>query len=225
LKESRLKDKYIPALLGLARRRLPLRSVTQLLNAGAISDADAVDNLRALGYSDADAQRLIAAHRAPAKEVVRHLTVAQIKALLDAGSVTQAEAAADLQTLGYAPADAAAVVSLMVVPPDRKIRQAAITRIRSRYDGHKVTRTEASNALDQLQVPPGLRDQLLAVWDIEAQASAADLSVAELTTAARIGAISVDECRARLAARGYDAADVQTMLYVHRVQPVPAAGG
>lgn len=223
LKESRLKDKYIPMVLQLARRRLPLRSVTQLLNAGAISDQDAIDNLRALGYSDADAQRIIAAHRAPAKEVVRHLTVAQIKQLLDAGAINQAEAAADLQTLGYSPADAQAVVSLMVVPPDRKIRQAAITKVRSSYDARKITRAQASNELDRLQIAPDQRDQLLAVWDVELDANLTRLTVAELCTAGRIGAISVDETRTRLLGRGYTAADTETMLMVHRVIPVPGS--
>jgi hypothetical protein len=225
LKESRLKDKYIPAVLGLARRRLPLRSITQLLNAGAISDADALAALEALGYSGADAQALVNGHKAAHRDVVRHLTVAQIKALLDAGTITQPEAVQDLQTLGYSSSDAAAVVSLMVVPPERRVRQAAVTRIRARYDAHRITRTEASNALDALQVDAGQRDQLLAIWDIEQAASTPDLSVADLTAAARIGAISVDECRARLIQRGYTDTDAQTLLYVHRVQPVPAGGG
>jgi hypothetical protein len=151
--------------------------------------------------------------------------VAQIKALLDAGTITQPEAVQDLQTLGYSAGDAAAVVSLMVVPPERRVRQAAVTRIRARYDAHRITRTEASNALDALQVDAGQRDQLLAIWDIEQAASTPDLSVADLTAAARIGAISVDECRARLIQRGYTDTDAQTLLYVHRVQPVPAGGG
>jgi hypothetical protein len=224
LKESRLKDKYIPAVLQLARRRLPLRNITQLLNAGAISDADALDALRALGYSERDAELVIAGHKAPPKDAVRHLTVAQIKALLDAGSLSQAEAATDLQTLGYSSADAAAVVSLMVVPPERKIRQAAITRIRSRYDAHKITRTEASNALDALQTDPTQRDQLLAVWDIEQTASAPDLTVAELTRAANTNAITLAECRARIGAKGYDAHDTEVLLMIHNVIPTPSGG-
>ena len=224
LRESRLKDKYIPAMLALARRRLPLRSVTQLLNAGAITDQDALDNLRALGYDQADAERIIAGHKAPAKEVVRHLTVTQIKGLLDAGAITQAEAAADLQTLGYSPQDAAAVVSLMVVPPDRRTRQLAITRVRSAYDARRITRTEASNALDQLQVAAGQRDELLAVWDIEQETQVAHLTIAELTGATRAGVFTVDECRARLAARGYAPEDVNALLVVHRVIPGPSSG-
>jgi hypothetical protein len=225
LRESRLKDKYIPQLLALARRRLPLRSVTQLLNAGAITDQQATENLRALGYDAADAAAIIAGHRNGTAATVRHLTVVQVKELLDAGMITQGEAVHDLTTLGYTAADAGSVVSLMVVPPERKTRALAVTRIRARYDAHRITRTEASNALDALQVDATQRDELLSVWDIEAAASTAELTVAELTRAARIGAITVNDCAARLAARGYSDADVTTMLYVHQVVPVPGGGG
>lgn len=180
--------------------------------------------MEALGYSGADAQALINGHKAAHRDTVRHLTVAQIKALLDAGDINQTEAAADLQTLGYSAADANAVVALMVVPPDRKIRQAAITRVRSSYDARKITRPQASAELDRLQVAPDQRDQLLAVWDVELDANLARLTVAELCTAGRIGAITVDETRTRLRGRGYTDADTETMLKVHRVIPVQPGG-
>ena len=225
LAESRLKDKYIPQMLALARRRIPLRSITQLLNAGAITDADALADLRALGYSDADAQAIVAGHSTTKHATQKELSVSAVRELYTGKLIDGGEAAFDLQAIGYTAGAATQLVALWGTTDDRKLRAAAVGRVRSAYDARRITKAEASNQLDALGVPPTLRDEQLTIWTIEQGDVTRELTPADIAAAGRDGIFTVAEVLARLTAMGYSDADALVFAQVHKAAPLPNAPG
>ena len=225
LQESRLKDKYIPAVLQLARRRIPLRSITQLLNAGAITDADAIADLRALGYNDADAAAIVAGHSVTKHATQKELSVSAVRELYTGKLIDAGEAAADLVAIGYTGAAAQELVALWATADDRKLRTAAVGRVRSAFDARRITAAQASNQLDALGVPPTLRDEQLSVWTIEQADVTRELTPADIAAAGRDGIFTVNETLARLEALGYSPDDAVVFAQVHKVIPLPTQPG
>ena len=225
LRESRLKDKYIPQFLQLARRRIPLRTITSLLNNGAITDAQAIEDLKALGYSDADAAAIVAGHKKPPTAPHRELSVAQIRDLYSQRMISREEAAADLVALGYTLQAANEVLSLADTADARSLRRSAITKVRGAYDRRKITRAEASTDLDRIGVPGATRDDMLNLWDIEREAVTVELSATDICGAGHKGVFDRAEVLARLEAIGYSPDDALVFAYVHNGIPVPQTGG
>lgn len=225
LRESRLKDKWIGPFKNLAHRKIPLRTITTLLNNGAMTDADALAHLMQLGYSQADAQALINGHKKPPKAAHRELTVAQVRELYSQRMIDRSEALFDLQAAGYSAQAAGEVLDLADTADSRAARKAAITKIRSAYDTRRIDRAQASTDLDAIGVPGALRDQLLGLWDVELSTRVAELTPADIAAAGRIGVFDAPTVLFRLQAHGYSADDALVFAQIHRAIPVTKPGG
>jgi hypothetical protein len=225
LRESRLKDKYIDAIKKLAIRKIPLRSVVQLLNAGAINDAQATQYLKELGYSDADTAALIAGHKATGTTAQKELSVSAIRQLFTDNLIDGTEAVQDLVAIKYDPVAAQQLVSLWSTETARAVRTNGISRTRSLYEARHIDRQTASNTLDRLAVPPGLRDQMLATWDLGIASVVKTLTPTDICGAGRLGVFQPSEVLSRLQAEGYSADDALTFAYVHRGIAQPSTTG
>ncbi len=221
LRESRLKDKWIPALKNLAIRKLPQRTVAMLLTHGAITDQSAVQHLRELGYSPEDAQAVVtAAHYAKAAPH-KELSVTAVKELYTQHALSREQATADLVTAGYTEQVAGQLLDLADSAVLAALRKATIGRVRSRYVAHHIDRGAASKDLDALGVDAKQRDAMLTLWDLELTENARGLTEAQIIRAGQKKVFGVDEVGARLVALGYSADDANVLMMIAELVPNP----
>lgn len=225
LRESRLKDSWIGDFKRLALRRIPLRTITTLLNNGAISDDTARAKLQQLGYSADDANALIAGHKAPPKAPHHALTVTQVRDLYADHLITRDQAAADLVAVGYEPGAADQLLTYTDVVNNRRFRVAAVTKVRSSYVARKIDKATASSELDRLQTPADQRDAMLTLWDIERDSTPHTLSPTDVCAAGRLQLIPPAEVLQRLSEMGFSDNDAVLFAMIHKGIALPPQGG
>lgn len=221
LRESRLKDKYIDALLKLRRRLIPFRSITQLLNAGAITDAEATTRLHELGYDAASIAAILAGHKAGKKTSHKIESATTIRGLYVDHVITRAQAHEALVKIGFDDQGAEDVLTLADAVAEHNFQRAAITKIGALYVRRRLTRAGAASDIDKLGVTADQRNKLLALWDLEREASAPTLSLGQLNQAYKKGVIDLATFSTRVEALGYSAADTHILASID-VPPAPA---
>lgn len=228
-KESRFKDKYLPYFRQLHVYLPPPRTVTALLNSGAIDKTEATKLLLEQGLDPA----LVAAYTDDAKRhktaKQRQLQVAEIELLYQEQAITETEATGYLQALGYDAQDAAFVLQTADLTRLRKYTDAVLNALHSKYVNHKIDRSTASSDLDALGVAAKQRDALLALWDLEASATVRRLTEAQVISAFKKKIVSLPEAKQMLLEQGYPDRDADILLLIagapaNGIPPVPAPG-
>lgn len=212
IRESDVKNKYIPALLQLRRQLMPQRTIVSAVRQGVLSPADAVVKLQQIGYNAEDAALLASEGTATKHAHTKDLTQAQIAALYEASFIDRATAHELISALGYDAQETDWLLALADHARQAKMQTAAITSVRTQYVGHKIDRLAASNALDKIGVQSTGRDELLQVWDTERDARVTHLTEAQLASAHKKGIIDVGEFGTRLVAMGYSVHDARILL-------------
>lgn len=215
LRESRLKDKYIPAYLKLARRRIPARTLNTLLTHGALTAAAAKQQLRELGYSDADVDALIASATAAKAAPHHQLAAGAIKEMYTDRLITRDVAVKDLALAGYDAETASALLNLADVQAVHRLQAQAVTKVRTIYVAHHMDADKASADLGMLGMAPDQIGPTLVLWDLEREANVKTLTEAQLRGAVKKGVIGVGEYIARLVKDGYSDADAQILAASH----------
>lgn len=211
-KESRFKDKYLPYFRKLSVYLPPPRTVTALLNSGAIDKTEATKLLLEQGLDAA----LVAAyvddsHRAKTAKQ-RELAVSEIELLYQERAISADDATGMLTGLGYDAADAAFILATADLQRLRKYTDAVITALHSKYTHHLIDRSTASSDLDKLGIASDQRDQLLALWDIEASATVKRLTETQVVSAAKKEILTGEEALAMLMDQGYPQVDATILL-------------
>lgn len=147
LGELHLARKSVDELLRLWRverdiavTKLTAREIRAAYRRGTVALEDAVAQLRARGYSDADARTFLGLD-AP------RLSASQIVAAVDSHGITEAEGLRQLVALGYSPADALALLS-------QNIEELSSRQIVDAVDAHTITREEGIQRLLALGYRP-----------------------------------------------------------------------
>lgn len=221
-KESRFKDKYEPYFRQLHVYLPPPRTVTALLNSGAIDKAEATKLLLEQGLDAA----LVAAyvddsHRQKTVKQ-RELAVSEIELLYQERAITLQDATDTLTGLGYDADDAAFILQIADLQRLRKYTDAVITAVHSKYTHHMIDRSTASSDLDKVGIAAEQRDALLALWDIEASATVKRLTEAQIVSAAKKGIITAAEALAMLTDQGYPQLDATLLLLIGGIHVNPA---
>lgn len=211
IRESHYKNKYVPAILARARHLPPERTVVSMVRQGVLTAPAGIEHLQLLGFSHDDAANLIAEATAAKHEKNRDLAVSQITQLYEEQAITEAKAHELIKPLGY---DDDEVGFILALADNRRLiaaRNTAIGRVHSQYVARHIDRGIAGTDLDSLHVPSDQRDDLLATWDIEREATVHVLTQAQLAAATRAGLLDRAGYVGRLVALGYSQADA-TML-------------
>ena len=117
---------------GIARR-LSVGQLSRAYKMGAITDAQLLSGLLALGYSQPDAQVLIdIATPAPAAKE-RQLSAGQLQTGFRSGLVTEAELLEKLTALGYAQADAELLRDIAAQKPEPQPRRLAVANLKELF--------------------------------------------------------------------------------------------
>jgi len=214
LRESHLKDKYIPAALHL-RERLPEgRQVVTMLERGGLTVEQAHTILAELGYQPMIANAIIKTGTSSRTSAHRALTEAMVVALYEAEAVTAQDAARMLEALGYSATEVAFILRLADLRAEHTYQQSAITHLRAAVVARHLTVQDASSQLDQLGVTAGQRDRLLHLWEIEQSATVHRLTAAQILRANKLGVKDDTWTLDRLTGMGYDPQDAELLITI-----------
>lgn len=212
MRESRVKDKYIPLAFALRRRIPPAREVSTALSRGAIDHETAIRKIMNYGYSHDDAEMIVksashlktAAHKA---NITSAVTAAYEEFL-----ISRSEALDLIKKMSYDEKEAELIIEGADFRQSARIVNQAVTSVRSHYVSRRLDRQTASGELDSLGLPSANRDYLLRAWDLERSANVRVLSEAEILKAVKKGLISPDDGLARLENLGYSSDDATLLL-------------
>lgn len=210
--ESRFKNKYLPYYKELAVYLPPPRTVTALLNSGAITRDKAQHLLMDVGMpADLAAAYTIESHKVKTAKQ-RELAVTQIESLYMDRAWTRVEAEKAIVGLGYDKQDADFILHIADVARERRYTEAVISTVHSRYTHHVIDRSVASSDLDKILTDTGERDALLALWDMERSVQIRKLTEAQVLKAKKNGIITADDATARLIDMGYSDVDAAILM-------------
>jgi hypothetical protein len=213
--ESDVKTKWEPAIQALLDYIPPPRTVTALLRAGSITQAQALDLFHKAGLSTELAAAYVAdaSHAKVATE--KQLTKDQVTQLYTERLITKDQATSMLAALHYTAPESALILQLGDLQRHQRVYNAGITRIGTLYIGRKLEAAAASAALDSLGVPAAQRDEYLTVWALERAANLKILSEATIATAWKYGAITDQDALSMVEAHGYTPFDAWVFLAAH----------
>lgn len=212
LRESRLKNKYVTDAFELHTKIIPIFSIQSALRYGGITNQRAIESLTAEGYSHVDAAAIVSSASMERLKAFRDKVVQSVEALYEDSLIASATATSAIASMGYAADEVNFIVQAAELRRQAKLIQQAVSAVRSRYLAHHITENIASGLIDGLGVPATQRDELLAVWTLEAQAYTRSLTEAQIVKAVKTNLITPDDGGARLEALGYSQADAALLL-------------
>jgi hypothetical protein len=186
LRESRLKDKYVGRAFELSVRLPEGRQITQLLEFGAITPAEALTSLLHLGYSQKIAAAFVAEGEARATGGHRQAATGQITSLYIDKLIGRGQAEAMLEKLHYTAGVAALLLDLADHTRRQKILATGITAVRSRYLHRHSTGLEATADLSVLGIPADAIALYLTTWRIERKSVVRTLTEAQIVKAHKL---------------------------------------
>ena len=218
--ESAVKNKWVPVYEALLVYLPPPRTITALLRAGSISEAQALDLFQKSGLS----QELAAAYVADASHqklsTDKLLAKDTVLQLYDANVIDQATATQLLTDLKYNAQEITFLLELHDAQQVLKAVNSAVSKIGSLYIARKITSAVASSALDSLKISASQRDTLLFTWGLERDASVRVLSEATIASAWKYAIMDDVTAIAELQGLGYTAFDAWVYLSVHNKGPL-----
>ena len=212
MRESRVKDKYIPLAFALRRRIPPAREISTALSHGAVDQATAIRKIMDYGYSQQDAE-IIAKSAAHVKTAAHKANITSaILAAYEEFLIPRDEALSLVEQMSYDKTEAEFIVQGADYRQATRFVTQAVNSVRSRYVARRITSQVASGDLDALGIPAAGRDNLLRLWTLERQDNVKVLSEAQVIRAMKKSAITPDEAMARLTAMGYSDADATILI-------------
>lgn len=203
IRESDIKNKYIDAIIESRVYLPPPRSIVPMLRHGAISEARARELLTDHGLRSEDVEAFIAEANYSATTAGKELTQSQVVRMYGEQFIDRGTAQARLAALRL-PADE---ITLLLDFTDDQRRErylnAALTRVRTLYVGHKIGKPLATSTMQQLGLPGNAITDVFSIWDIERETSAPNLTVAQWQGAFRRGLVSHAEFDAAMTRFGY----------------------
>lgn len=203
LRESNLKNRYIPTFLKSRRHLMQQEQIRMSVNHGTMTDDQAVRRFMALGYDHDDAAALLALAHGMKTEATKDLARTQVVSGYEDRMFTRAKAHSMLVGLGYDDVESDFLLDLADHDREQKFIGAAVSRVHTVFVRRRLSRLSASSALDRLGVPPDQRDDLLKLWDLEREADTPDLTAAQWQGLLRRGVVDEARFRAEMVAKGY----------------------
>jgi hypothetical protein len=197
--------------------RVPGRiDIRRLFTAGVIDRAELVRGYHRLGYAPADAQRLATLAQRLKMGAERDLTKAEIIGLYEAAAMARAEAAAQLDELGYDEHEAEQILTLADARRARVRREAVSTAVRSRFLDRELTTPEARARLLAAGLPSEEVDFRLDLWSFALAESPHHITEAQMRAAWQKGIVNEDRYRRHLAQLGYPDEEADILLRLYR---------
>jgi hypothetical protein len=221
IKESRLKNKYIDAVINAGETLPPERTIVSLIAKGDITVQRGTDLLLKRGYAPDIAQALIASGHSTKTQAARELTAGQIVTLYEDGGIDNTAAVTMLQDIRYDADVAHQLLKLADLRAARKLIDSAISHVQAGFLAGRIDENTAMTDLDALRVPPDQRDRLVTLWTIERAIPVHHLTEAQLRAAAKKGVITWQDYAGKLAGMRYTPEDVAILLALYGPATTP----
>lgn len=219
VRESDIKDKYVPIVKGLRWRIPSERLLVTLVQHNAMPTDRAHELLQKEGFEPDVAGAIIKAGANQRTAGHKTLAVGVIESLYEAHAIDEQQAEAHLAAIGYAPPDVPLLLRSAELKRELRWREAGIAAVRTGFLGHHTSETEAREQLARIGVPSGQVEHLLTLWAIERQAHRRSLTEAQILHALRGGHIDAQDAQARLEGIGYGPNDA--MFLIQTSGPLP----
>jgi hypothetical protein len=219
LRESRLRDAWIPDALKLNTRLPQEYQLVRLLEQGVITPEQLREQLEHLGYTAQVAGWMVTDAQLQATGRTRQLAQAQISNLYEAQIIDRGEAEQLLTQLHYSAANASLILTLADHQRRMAILTSGLTGIRSQYLAHKIDQVQARADLIALELPSSAVDLYMKTWDIERAALTRQLTEAQIYKAFTKSLFDPKDPKCnrqlaheRLTAMGYSSGDADLLL-------------
>lgn len=212
VRESDVKNKYLPAILKLRRYVPPPRSIVAMIREGAVDDAEGKAMLARAGVEGADADAFLKGAHSGRATSVKEVTAAETLSAYTEGLIGRAAAAAQLKALHYDDAAAEELLALTDIRRANRLVAATANRIRAAYVAHKITHDQAMAALDAAHWQSADRDHALALWEQERTVNIRHLTETQLKDALKASILTEAEVSERLVGMGFTADDAAVII-------------
>jgi len=210
--ESRVKNKYVHLYRQMAIRLIPQETVRLLYRNGVYTREATLDVLLQHGFSQDDADALIALEEVRQDDTTKELTRSQIIDLYEVRFLDLATTLELLLALGYSDNNARAMVELADLQRIQKFINSAVNRVKAAFLAGRMDESQASAQLDALGIPVDQRDDLFAIWDIDRTTISKTLTASQIRQAYNKDLIDLPDAMLRLTSQGYD--DTDAALYL-----------
>lgn len=219
VRESDIKNKYVPMVRGLRWRIPSERLIVTMVQHNGISTERAHELLQKDGYEPDVAGAIIKTGAAQRTGGHKELALSTVLDLYEAHAIDQAQAEAHLKALGYPAEDVPLLLAHAELKRELRWREAAIGSIRSGFIGHHITETEAAALLSAAGIPSEQVSHLTRLWVIERQAHRKSLTEAQIIHSMRQGHLNAGEAQSRLEGQGYGPNDAAFLI--QSAGPIP----
>lgn len=212
IRESDIKNKYIPYLAKLRRKIPPMRTVVAAVHQGVLAPDKGIEKLMELGYDHSDAAMLVGEATALKHSANKNLAIGMVRNLYAERLITRPQAHTMFTNLGYDESEVGFILALADHDRQYRFQAASITHVHTRYVSHKIDAHAARAALNKLTVEPDAIDDFLTLWTDERVMNAPTLSLSQWQGAIRRGDIGQARFKAECEKLGY-ADNVIPFLY------------
>lgn len=222
MRESRLKDKYTSKAMHLHVKLPPAFQIGKMVATGSMTMKRAAELLRWEGYPDDVAQSFVHSSSSDQAAKAKNIAEGQVLELYHDHALTEAEALAHLEALGYHGHNAKLLLTTTDLKRDRTLQEAALSPIRTAYVGRHINEQEASSDIDKLRIASTQRDYLLALWNIERASHRKLLTEAQIVKANEKELFTDEVALERLQGLGYTESDARLLLDLEKGRKAPA---
>lgn len=219
--EGPWRNKWEPAFLGLRFYLPPPRTVTAMLRAGSLTQAQALDLLTKQGLTPDLAAAYIADASHGRTTTQKQLNASTIEQLFLDKAITQDQATTYLTNIGYQPAEANLILTSATLRQTNADLNKNISRVASYYIAHKIDQPTASTMLAGLGLPTDQITHLIQGWNIDRQANVKRLTPAQIVSAWEYKVFDQATAQASLEADGYTPYDAYVLLSIKAKNPLP----
>lgn len=212
IRESDIKDKYIPQILELRRYVPPPRSIVAMIRQGAITDDLAREYLADAGVTDADIALFIKSGHSTRASTQKELSVNAIVHAYTEHVLSRDDAHAQIVAAGYSPQAADVTLEAADATLTHKYQAALVTHVHNLYVKNRLHWADAQNVLGEVGLQQAQIAQLQKLWNLEQDENQRLLSKAEVLGAWRRKVRDRAWAEARLLLLGYAPADLDVLL-------------
>jgi len=221
IRESDIKDKYIPLLELLAVYWPPSGEVRTLLLHGGITEEQALAYWKANGVPDALAKGYL--HLAQIEQITQDKALAKgdILTLLQEQAIGDADALAMLAEIGYSGVNADHLVAMAHFRYELEMLRRTVAKIATLYTSRKINATQTKEGLNGLGMPEAQVTQLLATLTNERDATVLIPTPAQVESGFHYNVIDQPTAQTMLEGMGYDPWSAWFVLSARQHAPLP----
>ena len=190
--------------------------IRRMYKLGILSGDDVYRAYLDLGYSPENAERLRQFVEVEAIETERDLTKSELISAFEAGMITEHEVKKELMAMKYSEEEAEVLIALQLYKKEKKIKDAQIKAIRSKYLKNVITLEEAIRRLTALALPATELDTYIELWKTEKLEISEELGLPDLKKALSLGIINKEDFIERVKRKGYNDRDIEIMIELVR---------